>query len=181
MMDTANDILLKKVSAGDSRTIVVLLKELDQKLRKSFLRQGLKLEDIEEILLDSITILIQNIRKGEFEDRGIPVIAYLIKVAKIRSYQYLRKNKLEVMPLTSEILTHCNGEVKELEDWDRVKAAINQLPSNQKYLIELTYFKNISDNSILEKNLTPYSSIESIRTQRHKAIKKLCSLLNGKP
>lgn len=170
--------VLKNVSEGDSGTIASLLKELDQKVRNTLLHQGHELRDIEEIILDSLTIFIQKVRRGDFEDRGIPVIVYLIKIARIRSHQYLRNHKKHLLPLTNDIIVQCNAELKSLEDWDRVNAAINDLPSNQRKLIELTYFRDMSDLVILERKLSPYSSIESIRTQRHKAIKKLTELLN---
>lgn len=179
-IDKATEILLNNISKGDSKTITSLLRELDSKVRYSLLKQGLELRDIEEVLLDSVTILVQKVRNGHYEDRGIPVIVYLIKIAKIRSFQYLRKNKLDLVPLTNDILANCNGELKALEDWDQVNAAIEKLPANQKLLIELTYFKNIPDETILSEKLTAYSSIESVRTQRYKAVKKLCGLLNTK-
>lgn len=172
--------IIDAVTNGDDKIISELLHELNNKMKHSLLQQGMELRDIEEVLLDSMTIFIQKVRKKEFEDRGVPVIAYLIKVAKIRSYQILKRRKWDIVPINDEILTQCNGELTRFEDWDRVKLAMEKLPINQKKLIEFTYFKNISDSEILENNLTPYTSIESLRTQRHKAIKKLCELLNSK-
>ena len=173
----SNAEILKKIHADDNKVIGALLKTLAIKVKGQLQKKGLDNRDIEEVLLDSLTIFIDKVKSGQIEDRGIPLIAYLIKVAHIRSHYYLRRNKMNIVPLDNDLVSSFKSEVKSFENWDIVKIGLEKLAPHQKHLIELTYIQVYNDKDILTLGLTDYTSVDSIKSQRHKYLKKLIKIV----
>jgi len=153
------------------------MKSLEQKSTKPLTAMGLSHEEVEETLLDAMTIFIRKVQKKEYTDQGVPVMAYLYKIAKYRAYHYIRLRRLRTVPLDQ--LEHSISEEDKisLDRWDLVKNALNLLNPTERRLIDLFYISGYRDKEILEQNLTDYTSIDSIKTQRYKSIQKLIRLV----
>lgn len=153
--------------------------ELKTKLTNYFKQNRLSLEDIEELLLDTISIFIQKVKNKEYVYNGTPIIAYMIKVAKYRATYYYRRNgrynKLphDIADVQEPI------ETKYAPKWELIEQALLQLSDRERKLIELTFFEGYKDKEILDQKLVDYSTIDSIKTQRYKCIKKLVRIVRG--
>ena len=166
--------LLKK---EDSKTINYWLLKLRHRVYGKLKNKGLSNEDIEELLLDTITIFIEKLRHGEYRYTGAPIIAYLIKVSHYRTTYYIRK-KSKSQRLEDYMRFAENTEDTELPPaWEFVEMAMEQLNSSEKQLIQLTYFEGLKDKEIVDKNLTKYKNIDSLKSQRYKCIRKLIELV----
>lgn len=168
---------LALVSKEDSATILSLMKALEAKSSKSLKSMGLDDTEIEETLLDAMTIFIRKVQKKDYTDQGVPVMAYLYKIAKYRAYHYIRVKHPRTVPLDQVEYSISEADKLSLDRWDLVKKAMDLLNPTERKLIDLFYLSGYKDKEILESNLMDYSSVDSIKTQRYKCIQKLIGLV----
>ncbi|TVR78719.1 MAG: hypothetical protein EA409_10370 [Saprospirales bacterium] len=168
----ANVKLLQNVARGDSFVISGLLTSLTQKMKGHLLAMGLDKRDVEEVVLDSMAFFVEKVRAGEYSDQGIDVIHYLSKVAKFRAYYYLRNKGPEFQQIRED-LPVSKSETTELLNWELVESGLKMIGEKHRRLIELTYFEGFSDREIDEQNLSGFNGVNSIKSQRYKALGKL--------
>lgn len=169
--------ILVLVSKEDSATILSLMKSLEIKSTKSLKSMGLDDAEVEETILDAMTIFIHKVQKKEYSDQGIPVMAYLYKIAKYRAYHYIRLKRNRTVPLDQVDHLISVEDKLSLDRWDLVKKAIDLLNPTERKIIDLFYLSGYKDKEILELNLLDYRSVDSIKTQRYKCIQKLINLV----
>ncbi len=170
---STNKEILRGIIDGDSRTISRLLKQLTYSVGNSLKNSGLNDEDIEEAVMDAMVIFIKKVKTGEFEDRGIPVISYLAKVARYRGQYYYRKKAGNLEYPSDELDKWKEEERVDPENWDYVKRGLEELPASQRRLLELTYIEGYRDKEIIDTGLSAYSTISSLKSQRYKALRNL--------
>lgn len=151
--------------------------ELNTKLSSYFKQRRLSREDVEELLLDTISIFIQKVKNKEYTYTGIPIMVYLTKVAKYRATYYYRRNARE-RKLSYDIHERTESSQSEYSpQWELVEMGMIRLKERERKLIELTFFEGYKDKELLELNLVDYSSIDSIKSQRYKCIQKLIKII----
>lgn len=170
--------ILALVSIEDGAMILSLMKGLEAKCYKSLKSMGLEDAEIEETLLDAMTIFIRKVQKNEYTDQGVPVMAYLYKIVKYRAYHYIRIKHPRTVPLDQVAHSISEADKSSLDRWDLVKKALDLLNPTERKLIDLFYFSGYKDKEILASNLMDYTSVDSIKSQRYKCIQKLISLVN---
>ena len=173
-----NNKLLRKVAKGDSIAITKLLKALTAQTKSSLIGMGLDARDVEEAILDAMTLFIEKVKTGKYTDQGVPVMAYLSKSAKYRAYYYLRRKNSDIVPLPDEIIPDLPLKA-DFAKWDLILTALQKLEPKYRRLIELTYIEGFSDREIKERQLSLFSTVDSIKTQRYKSIRKLVEALEN--
>lgn len=144
-MDNQGELLelewMAKIASEDTSVINALLESLNVKIRPFLLDKGLSDQDIEELLMDALSIFLYKLKNQEYVYKGYPMIAYLIKIAKLRVNHYLKRmekaNDLKVF--FKGYLVSVMEEEEELENWERVLKALNLLREEERKLIDLYY------------------------------------------
>ena len=182
-MNQKDDIHGKIALLGkeDPKTVRYYIHHLHFLIKRQLLQMGLSQEDIEEIVLDAVTLLIRKIQTASYISLGIPPEIYLRKIAIYRAYHYLRKIKTTSLPI--DIVEHLpdQNDIKHLENWDKVVLAMEELKDNERSVIELTYMDGYRDQEIIDLQLSPYTNTNSLKSQRYKIVQKLISIIRSFP
>ncbi len=138
----------------------------------------------ENLVRDSIQDLFFELAiKKEKLSQTDNILFYLLKSLRIRIFGNLRKEKNQNLGLesdiTDEFFLSYSTESDELEKefkLDLLAEAINQLPSRQKEVIYLKFYKNLSNAEVAEIMQINY---QSVGNSIQKAIHKLKSILHS--
>lgn len=133
---------------------------------------GLDKRDVEEIVLDSMAFFIEKVKADEYSDQGIDPIHYLSRVAKNKAYLYLRKKGPELKQLPDELVA-IEGSVNEFDDLELLETGLQMIEERHRRLIELTYIEGYSDREIDDQKLSEFNGVNSIKSQRYKALQNL--------
>ena len=140
---------------------------------------GLSELDSEEILNDSVIILLQKIESGAYQFQGYDPCTYVVEIAKGLIANAKRKNKR----VFEDIETHFELADNETERYLEIKAneaivaaLLAKIGENCQKLITLKYLNEYKDDEILEQKMTQYSSINTLKVKRSECMKKLSEL-----
>jgi DNA-directed RNA polymerase specialized sigma24 family protein len=171
---------LEKIANQDTAAINALMESLNTKMRPFLLDKGLSDQDIDELLMDALAIFLYKLQNQEYVYKGYPMIVYLIKITKLRLNYYLKRveklNQLKEFFWMQRLEDAYDQE--DSKNWEKVLKAMNLLREEEKKLIDLYYLQGYKDREIYEKNLLPYASAESVKSQRYKAMRKLIDKVN---
>lgn len=174
---SSNANILAEIKSGNRKTIQVLLDNLLYSGRKLCLSQRVSFQDYQEAVIDSVMLFLEKIKAGKYKDAGVPVNVYLMKILRFKLLTYMRRSMKNNTFVILEESAHYYEEYEENDRLRLVEKQIRLLRPPERELIELTYFTGMSDKEIYENDLTIYSSIDSIKTQRYKIIKKLIKMV----
>lgn len=129
----------------------------------------------EDITSETFTKALENIKK--FTWQGVPFRAWLYRIAINCANQNYNKAK-KVVSVDVEDLSRLKGDdgMKIGEEMDKnlekekLKTAINKLKSEERTIIELRYFQDLSYEEIAE---TMNMSVSLIGVRIHRILKKL--------
>ena len=132
--------------------------------------------DIEELANDAILITLQKIQQGKFKFQGHSPVTYTKVIAENLLKNFARKKylptvQIETTPIAidAEVETYLINKEIELE----IGKALNRLNENARQLIKLKYYDGLSDAEIIEKKLTIYTTVDSLKNRRCRCMKKL--------
>lgn len=174
-----NLLIIQGIKDEDNKLISDLLTEATMRSKGTLISMGLDKRDMEEAVLDSMVIFINKIKRGQIVDEGVDIMHYLVKTIKFRAYFYLRKKNMDLLEISQIPESTILQESNAFENWDNVLESMQKLPPQRRHLLELTFLEGFSDKEILEKNLSAYSTIASLKTQRYKAIRQLAEIVHG--
>jgi RNA polymerase sigma factor (sigma-70 family) len=172
--------LYEALGAADEAAIVFLADKVSTDVRQAGRRGGLAEEDIEELLQDVIMITITSIRKGSFEFMDFHPAAYALGEARKMIANLHRKKKLQTetldQPMESESDFTPEKYIRDKERQQLLEQLLNQLDANCRELIQMKFFDQIKDKEIIEKNLTTYNNLASLRSKRSQCLKRLTAI-----
>ena len=170
---------LKKTESG---AIVELRDRIWPSLKRWGSQSETSLHDLEEIAHDALVFTLKKIESGAYRFDGIDPAAYAAAVARNMLRNFLRKKQLPTAELDDwdaqtedEVETYLHG--KDLRR--QIAAFLEKMPENCRNLIRLRYFDELDDKEILAKNLTPYTTLDSLRNKRCGCLKKLALLMEN--
>ena len=151
-------------------------KKIDYDTRQAAKQARLSLEDAEELVNDAVVITISNIRKGTFPFEDSSPVAYAKGVVRKLIANRLRtkkptKERLEKVHLASDF-----NPDKYIQDKERrsiVARLLERLGENCHNLLKMKYFNHLKDQEIITQNLTPYSTVGSLKSKRSQCLKEL--------
>jgi RNA polymerase sigma factor (sigma-70 family) len=140
---------------------------------------GLNEQDAEEILTDSVMVLLQKIQSGDYQFQGYDPCSFAIEIAKRLIANAKRKTKHKIDPLDQ--IAHFADDSTEQFLHSKESEAIlhillNKIGENCQKLIRLKYLEEYKDEEIIHQNLTQYSSINTLKVKRSECMKKLSEL-----
>ncbi|HRI33111.1 MAG TPA: hypothetical protein PLD02_05120 [Saprospiraceae bacterium] len=135
-------------------------------------------EDLEEVLWSSITILLLKIKEGSYSFQGYDPSSFAIEIAKnkLKQYHHINLNRIQkTEPLNQEYEYHIS-EIESDNRIDQLEKWIERLDPQCRLLIRLKYFEELSDKLVIEKKLSPYQSVDSLKNKRSKCLKSLSDI-----
>jgi RNA polymerase sigma-70 factor (ECF subfamily) len=176
MINSEDNELVKRVKAGDILAYELLVKKYEVKLFW-FLKKWTKEESlIEEVIQDSLFKLYKGIHKVN-EKKGFS--AYLYTIAKNQLMDRFRSDKKTLSLMESVV--GVDGEklyedIHKKDIQEQVREALANLKEQQRKVIELYFFEELSYKKIGEKMGVP---INTIKTNIRRAKNKLLSLMKN--
>ncbi len=141
--------LVKEAQAYSQEAWVYIFDSHYQKMfRYCYLRTGSH-EVSEDLASDVFLEALRGI--GRYRDRGIPLAAWLYRIAHNVTADYLeRERRRPTVPLQEEISTHpklrLGDESDSVANRHDVQAAMRQLTDDQQQVILLRFFQGLSHN-----------------------------------
>ena len=117
-------------------------------------------------------------KKGKFT-------TWLFSIAHNRTIDELRKRRRDLSRTNDDIDDHLNLESGDVSppdatvaqsEYAKIRAAMEDLPEEQKNVVELSYFKGLTQTEIAEKTGPP---LGTVKTRMRLALKKLRKALSA--
>ena len=143
-------------------------------LRKKY--HHIESEVIRNIATDSTILTIHKIQQGKYESTGNKLSTYLIAIGINLLRNESRKRKWqfdEIDDKTYRLADSGSDFTKQIEHREIVGKIFEKIHKDCKRLLQLKYFKNLSDKEVLEQGLVQYKSIGAIKNRRSKCLKEL--------
>jgi len=134
-------------------------------------------DDIEELICDCITICIQKIREETYTFKGYNPATFVIEIAKNRARNF-RRNTLKHETLGVEFIEEEADEADfgSLPETELLEKMLAKLEPNCQNLIRLKYLEERRDKAVIEEKLTQYTTVDALKNQRSKCLKKLVEI-----
>jgi hypothetical protein len=138
--------------------------------------------DIEELMCDCITLLIEKIRAGKYEFQGNEPASYAIEIAKykVRSFRrnITRDTTMEITAAHEQI-----GEEEvhfsSFEQYELLQRLLWKVGDSCANLIRLRYLEELKDKDVIAQKMTQYSTVNALKNQRAQCVKKLIELVKA--
>jgi RNA polymerase sigma factor (sigma-70 family) len=133
-------------------------------------------EDVEDVIGDSIALLIQKIRDGSYVFQGHDPVSYVIEIGKNKMKNFHKRHqKVQFVALETPDLLADAAEEEWTEMWcvKAMQHLIGQMPENCQQLIRLKYLEGWPDKEIVEQQMTQYTTVDALKNKRSRCMKKL--------
>ncbi|MEQ8702710.1 MAG: sigma-70 family RNA polymerase sigma factor [Phaeodactylibacter sp.] len=174
-----SSILFEQLRRADVAAIQELAAKVLPEVQHKVKKFGLAKEDVQEILNDSILITLKAIRQGRFELQDYHPAAYTKSVARnlIANRVRSKKTALELQEtMGGQSDTDPESDIISKERRAIVRELLSRLGENCRRVLLLKYFERLKDKDIVTGNLTPYSTVNSLKSKRGQCLKKLAEM-----
>lgn len=164
---------------ADPAAIRLLAGKIAGNVRQAALRATLSIEDAEELVHDAVVVTIANIQSQAFLFSDFSPVAYANGVArKLIANRARAKKPIQETLENNEMFSDYDPEAyfnnKELERL--IGKLLGKLGENCQQLLRLKYFDNLRDQEIVDQQLTPYNSTNSLKSKRNQCMGKLIEI-----
>lgn len=160
------------------------IRQLGMEVRRYFLRlpgaAGIHQQDQEELINDTLVVVLGKLEQGAFEFQGASPAAYAMAVARNLLRNWLRKQRLPAVSLDDAGPlpdTALDDYFEKKEKEQLLGRLLSQLGEDCRQLIRLRYYEEIKDEQAIEQQLTKYSTVDSLKNKRCKCLKKLSQMV----
>lgn len=178
---TSDHALFLGLQAEESGAIRCLYTRAAPFVFKTARAGGLPDAEIEELLGDTIATMLLKIRSGAYVFQGFSPATYAIEVAKNKLMHRLRKFKKHPIDPLSDQFDKIDDEDFSA-NWEAVEQLnrfLNAISPTCKQLIHLKYLEEKRDKEVIEQQLSPYTSVDALKTHRARCMKKLVEMANS--
>ncbi len=166
--------LIQRISRGDRDAFRDLYLRYHRRLARFLTRLTNRYEDAEEIINDTLWIVWQ--RAGDFRDAS-RVSTWIMGIAYRRALKMFRRAATHQRAMTLEIAdteTAVADEIQALEERQYLERALEQLPLEQRLVLEFSYYMDHSCKEIGEIMECP---VNTVKTRMFNARRKLRTIL----
>lgn len=150
-----NDLLVVKYQAGDKTALKVLIKQFHPRLEKQVYIQTRDSSSLDDIVQDCWYAIINGLKNVELR---ISFDVWALSIARRKGIDWIReqqrtRRKLKNILEEGEVLVQEDElEVldQQVEDLNKMKIAINDLPQAQRLVLSMFYLENQSIKEISE-------------------------------
>jgi RNA polymerase sigma-70 factor (ECF subfamily) len=172
--DDGDVALLARVAAGDRQAFRELYLGYHRRLARFLMRITRRYDLAEEIINDTLWIVWR--KAGEFRGQS-KVSTWIMGIAyrrALKALRHLNAGNVVLNPLeeSSALTSEDPQREADLRQW--VDRALGQLPSEQRLVVELTYYQGLSCQEVGEIMECP---VNTVKTRMFHARRKLRTLL----
>lgn len=150
-----NDLLVMKYQAGDKAALQVLIKQFHPRLEKQVYIQTRDSSSLDDIVQDCWYAIINGLKNVELR---ISFDVWALSIARRKGIDWIReqqraRRKLQNILVETEIEQQADElEIldQQLDNLNRMKVAINDLPQSQRMVLSMFYLENQSIKEISE-------------------------------
>lgn len=168
--------LISALAAEVPEAILFMDAQAKNHINQIALSYQLSKEDIEELRMDCLVIFIQKIKKGEYVYQGFEPLTYLLNIAKLQVRNYCRKKQRHEVDSIDDFDFEVEYEDTISEESEQVELLLTKLGEPCANIIRLKYLEGLKDAEVIGKQLASYSSIDSLKNQRARCMKKLIEI-----
>lgn len=170
------DLLILRCQAGDEAALTELIARYSPGLR-SYLGRITGRRDIADDMLQETWIDVY--RKIHRLKRPAAFAAWIYRIARDKGYLELRRRPAHREPVDLKLAESIAAKEHELarEDAEQVRAALEQLPFEQREILMLRYIHAMSYEQIAEVISRP---VGTVRSRIHYAKTSLCQKMESK-
>ena len=163
-----DDVLVERIAAGDERALEILYDRYQGLVYSLMLRMLGDSGQAEEVTLDAFTRVWQ--QAAVYRASRAAVKTWLVNIARNRAIDVLRMRRSRV---DGNSAMWADGELESLADngtpeqnvtefdmRSRVRAAIAELPEEQRAVLALAYFEGLSHSQIAEQLQQPLGTVK---------------------
>lgn len=136
---------------------------------------------LEDIYQDAIITFYENVRTGKVKELKSSISTYVISIGKFMIYRHLKRSKnqlsfddLQQSELDTFVL-YIASVGEENPEVMRVKAAIERLGEPCRRLLQLFYYEERDNASIVEA--LGYANTDVVKSQKYRCLKSLRSIV----
>lgn len=186
-MDTADSALLARMSGGDEGALAALYDRWSDRVHSLAMHMLRDARDAEDIVEETFWQAWRGAARYD-ASRG-NVGTWLLTICRSRTLDRLRSRKrrpedltLDEAPATAAPQPDAMDAMVTMETGRIVRAALAELPIEQRQTIELAYFRGLSQSEIAEKTGQPLGTIKTrVRLAMAKLRERLVSLQEARP
>ncbi len=143
---------------------------------RGYLRRFVSVDEVDDLLQ---IVFLEVWRSRSRVDSGRPFEAWLFGIARKRAIDHLRRRRHEIVSV--DALRELSGEdgdrIVDRMAWaTEVQAALTQLSVDQQEVIEMSYFRDLTQQQIAATLGIP---IGTVKARMARGMRKLAGLLDG--
>jgi RNA polymerase sigma factor (sigma-70 family) len=171
-----SDLLLKR-----SEAIVYLFQRLI-KFQEARRNSQLSKQEVDDVAIDTVCVCIQNLVDNKYSKNGNKFTTYAIEIFKrllIKSIANKKRNDLVLVELPAAFVEDLKFEMDSytLEyKLNLLVEALSKLPPKYAQLINIKYFKKISDHDAIQSGTLSYKNTDTVKNLRSRALKYLATI-----
>ncbi|NUO02454.1 MAG: sigma-70 family RNA polymerase sigma factor [Saprospiraceae bacterium] len=180
--------LFEGLQQGNKVAYLTLIRRVLSSAKKIARSIGLPNEDAEDLTYEGVFSLIEKIQKGQYEYQGNDPASYVIKgiSQKMISRKRTERRRAEKHqdPHFLSIWSENTGTEAFDEQENSAKTrrlaqnALDHLDPKCRLLITLHTINNIPDKEVIDRQLSPYRTVDALKNKRCACMKKLRELIN---
>ena len=167
---------------NDNRAVQQLTMKTTPAVRSLAMARGISHEDFEEILHDAILTCLRKIQDGTCRYMNCNPATYTVAVARRLMANHCRKRAFDCISFeeyhgTTETDRHEFLLKKEAEQL--LHETLSKLGKCGANLIRLHYLEGYRDEEVVRLKLTPYTTVNSLKTKRCWYLRKLAAMIES--
>ena len=130
-------------------------------------------EDVtQHVFAKLITTLVK------YDDRGVPFFAWLVRLARNASIDYLRSNRLTP---TETVIDPDSGYRADFDQAETVRTALASLPNEQRQVVFLRHVVGLTPGEIADRMGRSESSVHGLHHRGRRALQRELTRLDAMP
>ena len=161
---TSDDILIKEFKSGNNKSFDIILEKYQQRVFSYIFKMVKDQELTNDIFQEVFIKVITNLKKENYNHEG-KLISWILRIAHNQAIDFFRKDsKMSIVGRSSNVSDDFNiFDLIHLEDdsiedimvseqiMNDVKALVEHLPEDQKEVVKMRFFKQMSFKDIADK------------------------------
>jgi RNA polymerase sigma factor (sigma-70 family) len=172
--------LVEALRVAETAAIEYLMEKTESQVRRLARKWAMGEQIIQDVLHDGLVILIEKIRSGNFDAEKSTPATYLTAICRnLLANQHRLKRQPSHNSIEYDDLLADFSFIELLESKDRcetLEKLLSQLGEPAADLIRLKYIEGYNDETQILEQMTPYSTVESLRVMRSRGMKTLVGL-----
>lgn len=140
---------------------------------RSIMREDYEAEDVTQHVFAKLMTRIV-----KYDDRGVPFLAWLLRLAHNVAIDHLRSNRLTP---TESVLDADTSSGVDLDQPETVRAALAQLPDEQRQVVLMRHVVGLTPGEIADRMGRSESSIHGLHHRGRRALQRELVRLNETP